>query len=442
MRKSRLFWLGLFIAGGLALIVWGIFFLGKKEKIFEQTFYLYVPFENVVGLRAGTAVRLSGIDIGVVDRIRLPEAPGSKVIVALRLDKDAKHLIRKDAQAVIETEGLVGSKVVSIKGSTFTAPHVAEGDTISSRSPIDLNAILDTFDETSRYMQFVTQSLEGITSQIGAGKGTIGKLVYDEEFYNKLLSMTRRSDSISAAVFKETGRLSHIITQVSTSTDSLIKRVREGKGTLGALIYKEDLHDYAMASISSVRDSLQGLIGEMRHGEGLIGRAVSDEALAAQLDSSLYRLARLNDELTDISKIARAGALGFAENMEALKHNWLFKGYFERSAFGTAPSLKNIMHSASKNSATTRPGCKRRTRTCRRKSSRCNKSGSFSINACSRWRKWKMYRSRKIHKIDLKTKILARIKKTGPANPNAALPDPNIRLARISRQFTDKSPAL
>ncbi|MGH7599811.1 MAG: MlaD family protein, partial [bacterium] len=62
MRKNRLFWLGLFITGGLALIVWGIFFLGKKEKIFEQTFHLYVTFENVVGLRAGTAVRLSGID--------------------------------------------------------------------------------------------------------------------------------------------------------------------------------------------------------------------------------------------------------------------------------------------------------------------------------------------------------------------------------------------
>ncbi len=333
MRKNRLFWLGLFITGGLALIVWGIFFLGKKEKIFEQTFHLYVPFENVVGLRAGTAVRLSGIDIGVVDKIRLPEAPGGKVIVDLRLDQDAQPLIRKDAHAVIETEGLVGSKIVSLKGSTLAAPPVADGDSIYSRSPIDLNAILDTFDETSRYMQVVTQSLEGITSQIGAGKGTIGKLVYEEEFYNKLISMARHSDSISAAIFKETGRLGHIITQVSNSTDSLIKRVRAGKGTLGALIYKDDLHDLAISSMSGVRDSLQGLIGEMRHGDGVIGKAVSDKNLAAQLDSSLYRLAQLNDELTGVSRIARAGALGFAENMEALKHNWLFKGYFERLGF-------------------------------------------------------------------------------------------------------------
>jgi phospholipid/cholesterol/gamma-HCH transport system substrate-binding protein len=88
-----------------------------------------------------------------------------------------------------------------------------------------------------------------------------------------------------------------------------------------------------MSGIGGIRDSLQGLIGEMRHGDGVIGKAVSDKNLAAQLDSSLYRLAQLNDELTGISKIARAGALGFAENMEALKHNWLFKGYFERLGF-------------------------------------------------------------------------------------------------------------
>lgn len=333
MKKNRLFWLGLFITGGFVLIAWGIFFLGAKENIFEQTFLLHARFENVSGLREGAAVRLAGIDIGVVDKISLPETPGGQVLVTMRLDRDAQPLIKKDAFALIETEGLVGNRIVSVKGSSLEAPAVVSGDSIRSRSPIDLTAILESFDETARYMELVTQSLDGITSQIRSGKGTIGKLVYDQEFYDRFVTMAEHSDSVFAAAFDETRRLGRIIAKISKSTDSLITRVEAGKGTLGALIYRDDLHDITVKSISQLSDSLQQLIAEARHGSGVTGKMISDETLAAQLDSSFYRLAHLTEELISISRMAQAGVFSFAENMEALKHNWFFKGYFEQRGF-------------------------------------------------------------------------------------------------------------
>ena len=174
MKKNRLLWLGIFIAGGLGLVIWGIFFFARKERIFESTFRLKSPFANVAGLRTGAAVRLSGIDIGIVEKIDLPQTPGGDVLVTMRLDLEAQHLIKKDAQALIETEGLVGSRVVSIQDGSRQAQHVADGDNIISRSPIDLTAILDSFDETARYMRVVTQSLGDITTQISKGQGTIG----------------------------------------------------------------------------------------------------------------------------------------------------------------------------------------------------------------------------------------------------------------------------
>lgn len=333
MKKNRLFLLGLFTFGGLVLLVWAIFLLGTKKKIFEQTFRLVVPFETVAGLREGSPVRLSGIDIGVVEKIALPEVPGAKVVVVMRLDQNAQRLIRKDAFAVIETEGLVGNKIVSVKGGSLSQLHVSDYDSISSRSPIDLSAILGSFDETARYMQLVTVSLDGITSKIRSGEGTIGKLVYDEEFYHNLVSMTDRSDSAFAAASAETRRLGELLTKVSTLTDSIISRVEAGEGTLGALVYKDDLYDLTYETVSSTRDSLSALIHDMRRGQGLVGRMISDQELSAQVDSSLHRLARLNQELAELSRVARAGAFSFAENMEALKHNWLFKGYFERRGF-------------------------------------------------------------------------------------------------------------
>lgn len=333
MKKSRLFWLGLFSFGGLVLLVWAIFLLGTKKKIFEQTFHLLVPFETVAGLREGSPVRLSGIDVGVVEKIALPAAPGGKVVVVMRLDQGVQQLIRKDAYAVIETEGLVGNRIVSIKGGSLGQLHVSDEDSISSRSPIDLSAILVSFDETARYMQLVTASLDGITSKIRSGEGTIGKLVYDEEFYRNLVSMTDRSDSAFAAASAETRRLGDLLTKVSTATDSIIQRVEAGEGTLGALVYKDDLYHLTFETVSNTRDSLTALLHDMRLGQGVVGKLISDRELAAQLDSSFNRLARLNQELSELSRVARAGAFSFAENMEALKHNWLFKGYFERRGF-------------------------------------------------------------------------------------------------------------
>lgn len=333
MKKNQLLWLGVFVAGGVAVVIAGIFFLAGKKKIFERTFYLHVPFDNVAGLRPGAAVRLSGIDIGVVETINLPEAPGGKVTVTMRLDKEAQELIKKDALAQIETEGLVGGKVVAIVGGSLAQPHVRDGDAIGSRGPIDLSAILGSFDETAGYMRLVTRSLDGITRQITSGQGTIGRMVYDEELYHKLVVMTARTDSVFAELLRETQNLGDIIKTVSVSTDSLVAQVRAGKGTLGRLIYRDDLHHLAMASMSAMRDSMNALFTEIRRGRGLSGKIISDTTLAAKLDSAFINLAVLQQHLDEISRLGRAGAFSFAENMEALKHNWFFRGYFERRGF-------------------------------------------------------------------------------------------------------------
>jgi phospholipid/cholesterol/gamma-HCH transport system substrate-binding protein len=333
MKKNRLLWLGIFIAGGLGLVIWGIFFFSRKERIFESTFRLKSPFENVAGLRAGSAVRLSGIDIGVVENIKLPDSPGGNVLVTMRLDIEAQRLIKKDAQALIETEGLVGSKVVSLIGGSLKAPSVEDGDIIISRSPIDLTAILDSFDETARYMHLVTQSLDDITGQISRGQGTIGKMVYDDKLYDEFVSVVARSDSLFASMYSQMNRMGKIIGVISSTTDSILARVQSGEGTLGKLLYTDELHDEALASLSDVRDSLNLLMSDVRHGQGLVGRLVSDDTLAAKLDSTLTALWRVQHEFDEVTRITRRGALSFAENMEALKHNWLFKGYFERRGF-------------------------------------------------------------------------------------------------------------
>ena len=335
MKLTRLTTLGLFISIGAVLFVAGILLLGKKEKIFESTFPLYAEFNTVAGLREGAPVRLSGVEIGTVEKILLPDHPGGLVLVRFRLDRDAQHLIRKDADALIETEGLVGSKVVSLIGGSTEAETVDPGDVLRSRNPLALTAILASFDETANYMRSVTRSLEQITEKIRSGQGTIGRLVYDEDFYEALRSMASRADSVLLEVASQTDGLIALMTDVGTSLSATIERVQSGEGTLGALIYRDDVHQLLVSGITALEDSVQSLIADMHYGDGTIGKLVSRDDAYQQIDHTLEQLARFSEDLQDLTRLTRSGLLSFNENMEALKHNWLFRGYFERRGFWT-----------------------------------------------------------------------------------------------------------
>lgn len=340
MRPSHLTTLGLFILIGGILLVIGILSLGKKEQIFESTFTLYAEFKTVAGLQEGAPVRLSGVQIGTVEKILLPEEPGAMVLVRFRLDRDAARLIRKDAEALIETEGLVGSKIVSIVGGSVEAEAVEPGDVLRSRSPLDLTAILESFDETANYMRSVTQSLQEITVQIRSGKGTIGRLVYEEDFYNSLKTMAERGDSVFLRIATEADRLGNLFGDLANSVAETVDRVKSGEGSLGALIYRDDIHQLLVSGIESLEDSLQTLVADLRHGDGTIGRLVSEDELYRELDRSLEDLQRFTADLQDLTRLTRSGLLSFNENMEALKHNWLFRGYFERRGFWSKPEFE------------------------------------------------------------------------------------------------------
>ncbi|MEJ2104357.1 MAG: MlaD family protein, partial [Ignavibacteriaceae bacterium] len=107
--------LGIFIFIGSTLLVIGIFMLGNKEALFKPTFTVKAYFRNIEGLRNGAPVRLSGIDVGAVQDIKVVGDSVSLIEVKMRLLDDIRHFITVNTQSEIQTEGLVGNKFVALK---------------------------------------------------------------------------------------------------------------------------------------------------------------------------------------------------------------------------------------------------------------------------------------------------------------------------------------
>src|ERR671924_1469999 len=121
---SRTFRLGIFIVATLLVFAAGVFLIGEKQYLFHATYRLQADFPSVAGLNGGAQVRVGGIHEGTVRQIQLPMRPNEKVRVLMDMEKSTRNVIKHDSVAAIQSEGLVGDKLVVISFGSENSPKV------------------------------------------------------------------------------------------------------------------------------------------------------------------------------------------------------------------------------------------------------------------------------------------------------------------------------
>ncbi len=304
--------LGIFIFIGTVLMVISIFLIGNKDSLFVSSIYIKTHFPTIEGLKSGASVRFSGMDIGAVSSITLIPEEEDRVEVTMRIEEEVVQFIRIDSEASIETEGVIGKKIVSISPGSPDLEAIRDGGTIRSKAPISMTEIIEETQGAISYMKEITKDFSEIVSKINKGDGTIGKIVNDDELYYSTVNIIQSSDTSLKAITKR-------LDQVSTFIIGL------GDGVENILL-----------NVETATKDISNLVQSIEKGEGVLGALISDR-------SSYDSIKTVINNLVLITESALSGTQGFAENMEALKHNWLFKSYFEeRGYWDTAEYEKNL----------------------------------------------------------------------------------------------------
>jgi phospholipid/cholesterol/gamma-HCH transport system substrate-binding protein len=298
--------LGIFIFIGSALLVIGIFMLGNKEALFKPTFVVKAYFQNIEGLRNGAPVKLSGIDAGAVQNIRVVGDTVSLIEVKMRLLEEIRHFIRVDTQAEIQTEGLVGNKYVALKIGDADSEPVQDDGVILAKEPVSFADIIEETQGIMGYTKEMTKDLSEIIKRINAGEGTAGKIFRDDALYYAATDLTKSADKSLTGITAEL----NIITQQYKS--------------LGISVTS------AVENINKVVMNIDSLLHNSFKGKGVLGSLLVEGTSA---DSSFQSLMMNLEEISEESKTAAAR---LSENMEALKYNWLFKSYFEERGYWDA----------------------------------------------------------------------------------------------------------
>ncbi len=324
---------GVFVLMSLLLLLAGVILIGRQQNIFERRYMITGEFDSVAGLQAGAEVHLAGINVGFVQDIKF--SADDRVMVTMSVSSRHSARIRGDSVASIKTMGLMGDRYVEITVGTGTEPAIVPGGSMQTTELFELGDLLEQAQPTLENLENAIRNVSILTDELADPSGEVGTILENIE---------------------------------ALTTDA-----REGKGTIGALLMRDDIYlktekvldttQEAMENFRDVSGTVKEASGELpeivatvsssvakfdefsekatRAADGIAdmadsGREMMEDmrATAANLRSASEDIKAATPRLSPLIVSAEEGVDEAKKVVDAAKRNWLIRGYFEPAATG------------------------------------------------------------------------------------------------------------
>jgi phospholipid/cholesterol/gamma-HCH transport system substrate-binding protein len=282
-----------------------IFLMSGTGGIFTKKIQLKSYFDNANGLRVGAPVRLAGVDIGNVTRIRVVQDRTKQltpVEVVMKVNTRYSFNLRKDSLTLLSTAGVLGETYIDIDSSQSRGAQAVEGDVLPSREVPDFSDMVRSGQGTLQNMDALLKRLDRIIAFVESGQGSVGKLIYDPTLYNRLNATVNEFQGLVNQVAQGQGTLGKLFSddelyqKANAMVDKLnlvIDDLNAGKGTAGKFLKDPTLYDSANATIANVKK----LTDDVNAGKGAIGKLAKDEEFARKLQDTMNKLSDLTTRL-------------------------------------------------------------------------------------------------------------------------------------------------
>lgn len=298
-RQARV---GLLVLAGALLFMVALFTIANRTFLFSDTFFVRSTFYDVSGLLPGAPVRLQGVNVGRVESVRLPERPGNKIVVLMAIREDARPHIRTNTQAQVQTDGLVGSMIVTLVPAPNPTEPVPENGEIPGIEPFSITNVTDQALSVVRRFNEAAEAFQLIMQDVRGGEGTIGRFLYDPALYSSLVQTADETQVLMRRLGQNAEQLVGVAQNATVGLDSLLAKVNYGSGSLALLLNDPRMYETMLRA--------------------------SDTLLT--VSSDIRNVTRNAEEMTAWGAVS---AFRAAELTEALKENFLFKRYFERRGY-------------------------------------------------------------------------------------------------------------
>jgi phospholipid/cholesterol/gamma-HCH transport system substrate-binding protein len=316
---------GIFIITGVTLFALGIFLVGSRHEAFSHHVLLYTEFADLDGIAKGSKVQVAGMDAGQVTKIDVPNSPSGHFRVQMKVDESLHGLVRTDSIVTVDTEGVVGDTFLTIHSGSPNAAIAQADSVLQSKPAISISDLLThglgTMNDADAAIKQVggklNVALDGVNVAVGnandllvglkEGRGPAGMLLRDEKMAGQIRETMSNVQSATSNLNQASGRVNSIVAdtqqrQLPQKLDDTMTQIRSASTR-------------ANATIQQVQQSLTQALGPDPNG-----------VTAGQ---------NISEALSNVN----AATGNMAEDTEALKHNFFFKGFFNRRGYFTLSSL-------------------------------------------------------------------------------------------------------
>lgn len=274
---------GALLLAGLVVLGAAILLIGRETNLFVRKARYTVHFPNAQGLNVGGPVQLSGVKVGAVIEVRLPEGlEEERVEVRIAIDRHHAPRVRGDSVARIKTLGLLGDRYIEITSGSTEFPPLAPGAEIPAAAATDIDKLIASGENVVENVVGISHSLNSLLLRLERGEGLLGELTTDSEAGRQL-----RTSAVATL----------------DAVEGLAKNIEQGKGPLGRLIHDEKLGDQLAEAVARAN----GVLTKVESGKGLLPALLDDPETKAKLDRTLDGANQAVDQLAALAAEVREG---------------------------------------------------------------------------------------------------------------------------------------
>lgn len=316
---------GLFIIAGVTLFSLGIFLIGNRHEAFSHHVLLYTDFSDLDGVTKGSKVQVAGMDAGQVTKIDVPDSPNGHFRVEMKVDDQFNGLIRIDSVVTVDTEGVVGNTFLTIHPGSAGAAIASANSVLESKPPISLSDLLNhglgVMNDADATMKQLGGKLNVALDGVNGAVGNANDLLVGVKEGRGTAGMLFRDDAVAAQI-RET------LTSVQSTTSNLNQASVQVKSMVADIQQRQlpQKLDDTVSKITSASSQADAAIGQVRQS---VAEALGPDA------NGVSAARNINETLSNIN----AATGNMAEDTEALKHNFFFRGFFNQRGYYNLTSL-------------------------------------------------------------------------------------------------------
>lgn len=274
--KSYKLKVGYTVFVGLIIFFVFVILVGTEGYYFSKTYNLNILLKSTQGLIEGGKVSLGGLKIGQIKKIDFATVNNENLVkINLELLDKYSHQITEHSYATIETNGLLGDKMINISLGNPVDKPLKEGDYLPLKETFSFDDFSDKIGPLIDNINDFTSNLKIITDTIKSGKGNFARFMLGSEATSKINSSLKN---------------------LSMFTSNLNNQ----NSTLGKLVNDDKLYN----DLSAISLDLKSIINNAKSGKGSLGKFLTDDSLYTNINQLSEKLNKASESLQNDSTFA------------------------------------------------------------------------------------------------------------------------------------------